>query len=343
MDGSLHEGARMLRRQGAVQAGRPPAARRQRQVGAAADVSPAPRWCRRGAPLARWRAFHHAPTMPRTVLLLVLSLVATAGEVGKNTFVNSTVSDRTIALNQPVRVEFTTLPRQVEITDAEIARRITDAVGHGSAASWRLLGAPMVVIDKQKTVTVTLQLLPRLAPGTEGGPLLLPEVPLPWLAGTQSAAFGQVEVKNRILVNGELRPLPSEITQVGGFTWGAKFDDLRPQLADVKVEGGRTTARPLPGMELEFRGGELCAAQLLAANLDLERARAAFIERWGGPHREEFGEQPSMTWHLGWTRITATPATGGVRVALAREDAESRLAKQSIQDAVFGPLDGKKP
>ena len=266
---------------------------------------------------------------------LVLATAALAAGESQNAFVNHTVSSRTIALNQIVRVEFTTLPRQVDMTDAEIVRRLGDAVGLGAAAGWRLMAPPTVTIDKQKTVTVALTLLPR-----SSGALLLPAVPLPWLGTEQQAEFGQVQVRDNVQVNGELRPLPKEVAQIGGFTWGEPLDKLRSQLTDVKVDGERTYARPAPNLDLEFRGGELCAAELKAPNLTLDQARAAFIERWGTPHREDAGERPALVWNLGWTRITATPDTGAVRVQLVREDIEARLARRSVQTTVFGPLDG---
>src|SRR4051812_37833696 len=55
--------------------------------------------------------------------------------------VNSHVSNRQIALNQPVRIEFTTLPRQVDNVD--IANVVANSLLVNS--SWRLLGRPSVV------------------------------------------------------------------------------------------------------------------------------------------------------------------------------------------------------
>jgi hypothetical protein len=249
--------------------------------------------------------------------------------------VNARVSNRQIALNQPVRVEFTTMPRQVENID------IATSVANGLLvnSTWRLLGRPTVTEhDKTKTVTVAVLLLPRMA-----GQLVLPQIPITWLQGDQAAEFGQVTVASGVVVGGETKDLPKETTGVAGYAWGSRLVDLKTtRIADnlIEILPDRAIARPQPGLELVFRGGELSEAVIAAPGLTIDQARESFFSRWGLPQIEEPG---SVTWILGWTRITASAPGGnvaGVKLTVTREDIQSRLNKTQVKDSVFNVLDG---
>lgn len=275
--------------------------------------------------------------MPVRLLLLLLALSAlAAGEAGKSAFFNQKVSSRTVALNQPVRLELTTVPRQVESVNIEAA--VADAVTLGGGQAWRLVGKPTTQIDdKTRTVRVSIVLLPR-----QVGDAVLPLIPVSWLNGDQVAEFGPIKVEASLIVGSESHPLPSELTGVSGFAWGSKLDEIKAGIGEIKADGERTVAKPKPGLELVFRRGELVEAAIEAGELTLEGARASFLARWGSPQIEEAG---AITWILGWTRISAAPSADGkgMRLTLAREDLMARMTKARITDSVFGLLEAPKP
>lgn len=266
------------------------------------------------------------------LLLLVVVAAAGAGEAARSAFFNQKVSARTVALNQPVRLELTTVPRQVEGVSIEAA--ISDAVTLGGGQAWRLVGRPSSQIDeKTRTVRVSIVLLPRAV-----GEALLPVIPISWLSGEQIAEFGTVKVEPQLVVGSDVKPLPAELTAVSGFAWGAKLDELKDQVGATTADGERLVAKPRPGLELVFRRGELVEAAIDAGDLTVEGARASFLARWGSPQIEEAG---ALTWVIGWTRISvAASADGkGVRLALAREDLLARAVQARITDKVFGLLE----
>lgn len=275
--------------------------------------------------------------MPVRLLLLCLSFAAlSAGEAARSAFFNQKVSARTISLNQPVRLELTTVPRQIESVNIEAA--VADAVTLGGGQAWRLVGKPSAQIDdKTRTVRVLIVLLPR-----QVGDAPLPQVPVSWLNGDQIAEFGSVKVEAALSIGSETHPLPSELSGVAGFAWGSKLDEAKPKLGTLTGDGDRTLAKPKPGLELVFRHGELVEAAIEVGDLNLEGARASFLARWGSPQIEEAA---SITWILGWTRITAAPSPDGkgMRLALAREDLLGRMTRARITDSVFGLLEAPKP
>ena len=257
--------------------------------------------------------------MHRLILLLLAALTLTAGEAPRSAFFNQKVSARTVALNQPVRIELTTVPRQIE--GVSIEGSIADAVTLGNGQAWRLVGRPTTQIDdKTKTVRVSIVLLPRAV-----GDSPLPTIAISWLNGEQTAEFGSVKVEPQLVVGSEIKPMPSELTAVAGFAWGGKLD-----------------AKPKPGLELGFRRGELVEAAIDAGDITLEDARASFLARWGSPQIEEAG---SLTWVLGWTRINVAPRADGkgVRLTLVREDLLARAVQARITDKVFGLLEAPAP
>jgi len=276
------------------------------------------------------------------LMLVMVSVVAAAGETRTMGFVNAKVSSRSIAINQPVRVEFVSMPRQVEGVD--IAATVLTALEVGRvAASWRLMGRPMVTEhEKTKTVTVSFAVLPR-----QVGELPLPAIPLRWLSGDQIAELGAVKVLPALQVGSENRPMPKEVVEVAGRAWASKFSaaEFKPdQLQQFKEA---VVARPQTGLELIYRSGELAEAVLLAPGLDLTQARESFLNRWGAPQFDQGTER--IAWVLGWTAITATPyaeaaangaaARSGVRVHLVHEGIQAHLNESRVREQVFSVLD----
>ncbi|MCX8040810.1 MAG: hypothetical protein RMM29_01245 [Planctomycetota bacterium] len=270
-------------------------------------------------------------------LLLCLLFVVCAlpgGEAPRSAFFNQRVSARSLALNQPVRLEFTTGPRQIESVNIEAA--VADAILVGYARQWRLVGRPAVQIDeKTRTVRVSLVLQPRTT-----GQANLPAIPVSWLTGDQIAEFGQVTVESQVLIGGELRPIPGEVQGVGGFAWGAALAELAPQLGQTTVEGDRTLARPKPGLTLIFYRGKLAEAQIDTPDVALEAARPSFLARWGSPLSEDAN---GLLWVIGWTRIAASKLERGVRVSLVREDLFDRAVQERIADQVFRYFEAPAP
>ncbi len=251
---------------------------------------------------------------------------------------NSRVSNRNLALNQPVRVDFTTLPRQIEGVD--IASAVTNALAVGSAGDqWRLIG-PVKVTEHEKTRTLLIAFA--LAP-RRTGEFSLPAIPVTWLANEQVVEMGLVTVADRIAVGTEQRPLPKEIDGVAGFAWGIPLEEAAPRLGKTERVGDAVVAHPAQGLSLKFRGGMLCEATLDVASLTLDRARDSFLERWGAPQLDDTdatGETRSLTWILGWTSIVAQPATTGITLTLVREDLQERLARRQVAGSVFDVLEG---
>lgn len=265
-------------------------------------------------------------------LLLVAYGLLAAGEAPRPAFFNQRVSSRTIALNQPVRLEFTTIPRQIESVNIEAS--VADAITVGQARRWRLVGRPGVQIDdKTRTVRVSLALQPRQAGQQE-----LPTIPVSWLTGEQVVEFGAVTVEPHIVVGGEPRPLPGELNGVAGYAWGSRLSDLAAELGPTTAEGERVLARPQPGLALVFRRGELSEAQIDTREVTLEAARASFLARWGNPLADD---AHGLVWVIGWTRIAATPLPnqGGVRVTVLREDLLDREVQARLGEQVFRWLD----
>jgi hypothetical protein len=263
-----------------------------------------------------------------------LAVPAGAGE-SKPNFINAKVSSRQVALNQTVRIEFTTMPRQVDNLDIGVA--ITNAIRLSGSGCWRLMGNPVVSEhEKTKTVTVTVSLLPRIV-----GDLPLPEIPLLWLQGNQVARFDLIVVTPTIQVGGNTKELPKEVFGIAGFGWGAKLSESKDKFTAEQIQtvGERTSVRVQPNLTLEFSGGVLAQATLIAPGLALEQARDSFLERWGLPQQEDGG---AVIWVLGWTRITATanqnPA--GLKLDLVREDILSNLNKGKVDNQVFDVLNG---
>jgi hypothetical protein len=270
------------------------------------------------------------------LLLLVCGLpsavTAAEGEDKPTTFVNHQVSARRIGVNQPVRLEFTTMPRQVDGVD--VAAAVTNGVALAAGNSWRLLGKPVVKeSEKTRTISVSLTLLPRVT-----GDLELPRLPLSWLTGEPRPQFGLVTVAQHIAIGGETRPLPGEFDGVGGFLWGDRLDDVKTKTgAQATVQGERTLVKVSSGLTLIFRQGELCEAAVVATGLTLDDARASFLERWGLPLAED---TDGLSWILGWTRITAAAGPEGTLVAITREDLAARQAAAQVKGRVFQLLDG---
>ena len=243
----------------------------------------------------------------------------------KTLFVNSKVSARVIALNQTVRLEFITVPRQVENVD--VAAAVAGGIALGAASTWRVVGPVTVTVpDKTRTVGVAVSLQPRIS-----GEVRLPQFPLTWLSGAPLPDLGMVTVQAQLLVGGELKPLPVEVESVSGYAWGMT-------LAVAVARGGSASAgvlQPRPGLSLAFPGGLLTSAELLVEDLPLDQARTAFLQRWGLPS----GSVDQPEWRIGWLRIAASAAGNGTRVNLEREDLSGKAANAQVHDRIFGVLE----
>ncbi len=272
----------------------------------------------------------------RTLFLIALAIAASGAQAEEDRVMsdNENVSSRSIALNQPVKFEFITMPRQV--ANLDIAQSVANAITLGGHNAWRLVGHPVVIEhERTHTIDVMYTLLPRVS-----GPQLLPQIPLNWLKTDQVATFGQVKVDEHILVGGDLVAPPKECAGVAGFAWGSLLENLKTvRIADNLIAGTpeRTVATIKPGLELIFRMGELSAGQLAVPGLTLDQARESFYGRWGEPQIEEHG---AATWILGWTRITATETDKGVTLDLVREDINDNLDHARIKSSVFEVLEG---
>lgn len=269
------------------------------------------------------------------------------------TFINAKVSSKRICLNEAVRVEFTTMPRDVENID--IASAVANAVRLGGADTWRLLGKPTVteqlgsvsgansdpakpVKERPKPITVVFSLLPRKA-----GDLTLPDVPVTWMQGNAVARFDTIVVAPQVMVGGTPKEMPKEAYGVAGYSWGTTLESLKDRFTADQVAttpDGRSQVKAQKNLTLGFINGALAEAKLLAPGLALDQARTSFLERWGAPQEESGNE---LTWVLGWTRISVSP-TGpdGIQIALAREDIQASQAKSQVKTDVFGVLEGPK-
>ena len=252
-------------------------------------------------------------------------------------FVNSKVAPRKIAVNQAVRVEFTTMPRQVDGID--VAAAVANGIALSAGSTWRLVGKPTVSEqEKLKTLTIVFSLLPRTT-----GDVALPSFPLTWLSGEPRPDFGEVTVTQTIAVGGETRALPPEYDGVGGFLWGAKQEDLvgsKIPPSAITTTPERTAAKVSGSLELGFRAGELADATLMAPGVTMDQARSSFCERWGLPLTETDG---TLTWVLGWTRIIASPSADGVKLDLLREDIQAKQSASQVRGRVFNLLEGVPP
>lgn len=249
-------------------------------------------------------------------------------------FVNAKISARSVALNQPVRIEFFTGARQVENIDIPAA--IAAGVSMSSGRMWRLVGRPTVTEnEKIRTVQVAFSVVAR-----SSGEVPLPRFPLTWLSGDPMPDFGSVKVDANLVVTGETRPLPKEVDGVGGHAWGSHLDTvLAKEAPGLKAEerDGVQVMRPRKELELRFRQGDLAEATLDAPGLTLDQAQASFLDRWGMPQSSEGG---TLVWVLGWTRISASAVPEGVRIQLVREDLTGKAAAGQVKKRVFDALEG---
>lgn len=281
-----------------------------------------------------------------TVSLPVASLIA--GEAARPTFINARVSAKEICLNETVRVEFTTLPRDIEGVD--VAKSVANSLRLSATTTWRLVGEPIAteflrgapspaegdkpVRERPKPITVVFHVLPRTT-----GDVSLPDIPITWLQGNTVARFAPVVVKPNLIIAGKVSELPREAAGVGGFHWSSTLDEVRTRVdaSKVKKDGARTLITPQPNLTLIFTGGIFGEALLRAPGLTKEQARTSFLQRWGIPQQED---EESLTWIIGWIRITARPDPDGISLQLVREDAQAELASAQVTGDVFNVLDG---
>lgn len=290
----------------------------------------------------------------RTVILtLALSLILNsviAEEAAKPSYVNAKVSAKELCLNETLRVEFTTMPR--DVADVDVIKSISNSLRLSASKSWRLVGEPQVteslrlaplpatsekpVKERPKPITVVFSLLPRTT-----GDLTLPDLPITWLLGNNFAKFNMVTVVPSILVAGKRIDLPQEANGVGGFAWSSTLDEVRTRVSSEKIkkDGAQTIITPKPQLTLIYTEGFLGEAILRAPALTLDVARSEFLQRWGIPQQEDAA---SLTWFIGWTRITARPDREGITLSLVREDIQAKLAKAQVSTDIFNVLENPK-
>ncbi len=317
----------------------------------------------------------HLPVLIPTALLACLAVSAGSVRAGdaividhaktepkQATFVNPQLSSRNIALNQVLRLEFTTSARQIDGVD--IAAAVINAFSSGEG-QWRLIGKPVVSEtsrpkanpserERPTLVNVVVVLLPRRT-----GDVPLPPLLLTWLQGNQFAEFGIVQVAKNLAIGNQQSPLPAEIDGIAGHSWGSKLATVTGKgtpLANAKAETNGPTTRVVASdnLTLLFHGEELGEAILVAPGLSLESARDSFLKRWGMPQIETAAAlvatpapgsptgstaSASLTWILGWTRITASESAQGVTLAFVREDIQARLNRNRVAKQVFEVLD----
>jgi hypothetical protein len=280
------------------------------------------------------------------LIVLFLSVTLSAQEAGRPTFINAKVSAKQICLNEIVRLEFTTMPRDVENVD--IAQSVANSLQLGAATTWRLVGKPIISevlrgvaptdekakTDRPKPVSVTVNLLPRTT-----GDLQLPDIPITWLQGNTIARFSIVTVSPQVMIIGTPRNLPGEVNGVGGFPWALSLDEARTRVdaSKVKKENDIVTIQAQEQLTLNFAQNMFAGAELRAPGLTLAQAKDSFLQRWGVPHEES---PTALTWILGWTRITAEPNPNGIVLKLQREDVTAQLSRSQVSSDIFGVLEG---
>ncbi len=291
----------------------------------------------------------------RTALFLILTFsfavsALMAGEATRPAFVNASISAKEICLNETVRVEFTTNPR--DIPNIDVVQSVTNSLQLSAAKSWRLVGEPQLtealratpkvadplkpVKEQLKPIRVIFYLLPRVT-----GDLTIPDLPITWLQGNFVAHFNPVTVVSNILIAGKRVDIPQEANGVGGFAWSSTLDEVRTRVSadKIKVDGSRTVITPKPQLTLTYSNGFLGEATLRAPALTLDVARSEFLQRWGIPQQEDAN---SLTWFVGWTRITARPDPQGITLSLVREDIQAKLANAQVKADIFNVLETPK-
>ena len=279
------------------------------------------------------------------ILFLLLCLgTAMAAQTARGALFNPRISSRSIALNQPVRITFTTIPAQ--LPEVDIVSTVRSALALPDARSrWRLYGTPSVEVhDRLHTIEVGFVLLPRIS-----GSLQLPEIPVRWLEGEQLARFGQVVVADGIAVGAEQRQIPRECTEVAGVPWTADPTVLKNQFGapeEVSTEPVHILRfQPEPNLIIETQAGRLSQVRVDTPQLRLEDARHQLVERWGEPILDRVGKslpsQAQLLWHIGWLRIEGYPQEDGMRVVLVREDVASDILANHVQQSLFRLLEGR--
>lgn len=276
--------------------------------------------------------------MPRLFLIVLLACAAVQAISADRvpTFVNQKVSSRQIALNELVRIEFTTIPKQIDAVDPQAS--IEGGLALAASTKWSLIGRPTVILDeKTKLVRCIIALMPR-----QPGELELPTIPVRWLSGDLIVEFGSVKVDAAVAIGTERKELPREVQSVAGFAWATSRAELEKVILKEKFAevDGLTVANPFPDLQLVLRADQLAEARLTTRGVTLAQAKDSFLSRWGLPMQD--GEQ-SLVWLIGWTRITAVPTEGGVRLTFVREDVLARAIRAEVNARVFTLLDPVAP
>ena len=133
---------------------------------------------------------------------------------------NARVSEQVIPLNGSVRLTFsTTQPDNEHVDIAAVVNQTCQL--EAVTSKWLLLEPPMIKQHaKAKDVQVSVLLAPRTV-----GQLALPEFPVKWMDGNQSATFPVISVESHLTLGGGTIDTPKELVAIGGYTWGMTLAD----------------------------------------------------------------------------------------------------------------------
>ena len=277
--------------------------------------------------------------MLRIALLLACCTLSTlplhlvSAEQGRY-FFNPRINSRDIALNEMVRVTFSTMPIQVPGVDVEQSVLRSLQAGKGSR-DWRLLNTPLITVhEKGNDVEITLELLPR-----RSGELPLPAIDLPWLEGTHKTDFGAIRVGYRVdLAEDDSQAAPAEVDGIAGFSWG---DDIKvvAQRLNKEIDAQTKKISLSDQLQLDFPAGTLARATLITQGVDLRDSRPQLVKRWGTPIRTITAGGGKLEWSLGWIWITASQEGDNLIVSIANERIEQQAADIFLKQQLFAPLD----
>ena len=269
------------------------------------------------------------------LFLLVFSCLSLPATEGVGYFFNPRISSRAIALNEMVRVTFSTMPIQVRGVDVEQSVLRSLQAGQ-DGRNWRLLNAPLITIhEKGNDVEITMELLPR-----RSGDLALPQLDLPWLEGTHRTNFGSIRVENRVdLAPADTAAAPVEVDGIAGFTWGQDIQ-LVAQRLNQSVDPQTKNIELSEQLRLNFPAGALAKATLITQGINLRDSRPQLVQRWGTPIRTTISDDGgTLEWSLGWVWITAEQDGADLKVEIANEQIIQQAADIFLKQQLFAPLD----
>ena len=232
----------------------------------------------------RWPIYATAMRlMILTCLAMLTSTSVLCGAESSGCFFNPQLSSRSIALNEAVLVNFTTMQPQIKSVDIERSLRQSLSVG-SVTRDWRLTGIIIVTHEKAGDVQVSLTLLPRRT-----GPLPLPSIAVDWLEGEHRPSFGSIEVRRALQVASEDADLPLEVRGIAGFPWGMTRAEAATQLQQPELARGTGPMQPAPGLELHFEQGTFGKAVLRQTGISTRSRSVPIHQTLGNPFQCDMG------------------------------------------------------